>query len=153
MHSLKRHASPSNASCRPPPYPSTTIPPSTTTTTTSPVFFVFPSLDIYLFPWFLCFLLLSLFLLLVSLFLFLYLLLEGDTPYTHTPLTLSEQLMLETRKREREKKKIVRRKTNKGNGKMHSSKPKEIARMRNLIICLLLSSAHPHFSSSQSLPV
>lgn len=36
-------------------------------------------------------------------FLFLYLLLEGGTPYTHAALTLSEQLMLETRERERER--------------------------------------------------
>lgn len=84
----------------------------------------------------------------VSLFLFLYLLLEGDTPYTHTALTLSEQLMLETREREKER---GRRKTNKGNGKMHSSKPKEIER-RNLIICLFLSSAHsPHLHLCLSL--
>lgn len=53
--------------------------------------------------------------------LFLHLLLEGDTPYTHTPLTLYKQLMFETRvERDGEKK------ANKRNEKMHSSKAKEI---------------------------
>lgn len=37
----------------------------------------------------------------VSQFLFLHLLLEGDTPYTHTPLTLDKQLVLETSEGER----------------------------------------------------
>lgn len=54
-------------------------------------------------------------------FLVLHPLLEGDTPYTHTPLTLYKQLMFETLvEKDREKK------ANKRNEKMHSSKPKEI---------------------------
>lgn len=128
MLSLKRHASPSNASCRPPQHHQ---PPCLLFSLSFPI-----SISI-------CFLGFCVLYLCLSpcccLSVPLYLLLEGDTPYTHTPLTLSEQLMLETRERAKER---GRRKTNKGNGKMHSSKPKEIERRRNLIICLFLSSAH-----------
>lgn len=125
MHSLKRHASPSNARCCPPQHHHQVS------------YFLCLSLSQYLFPWFLY---TSLFLLLSLCFtLFLYLLLEGDTPYAHTHLTLSEQLMLGTvrdRKRERKTK-------------------KQTKQIKEMEICIqpnqkkqagesVLSSAHPH---------
>ena len=120
-------------------------------TTTSPVFFVFP-LSRYLsissvssVPY-LC---LSL---LLSLRFSFCIRCKKVTPRTPThPLTLSKQLMLETTEREQK----GRRKTNKGNGNIHSSKPKEKEGRRNLTIrgFFIITSPHPRLHLYLSPPV
>lgn len=77
----------------------------------------------------------------VSLFLFLYLLLQGDTSYAHTPFILSEQLVLESRERERKTKRKKKNKQRKWkNALIHT---KRNGKSENLITCLFLPSAHP----------